>query len=105
MSRNKRIETPVPVPQEPILPSVEVKRLGMVKYKVSLKLIPDQPFTHYGEAYEARHFQYHPHWDVLNWEVLGRGRAERKAKRMLSKYMRQIGYRQEDVVRYVGKLG
>lgn len=101
MSRNKRIEPPVAVPAEPVLPSVEVKRKTFFKYVVSLKLIDGQTFTHSGADYSTDSVWRDTH---VIWDKFGRNRSERFARRMLAKYMRQIGYRTEDAVRYVGKL-
>lgn len=98
MSRkNARYSEPVAVPQEPVLPHVEIKRLTLNRYRVRLHLVAGHPLQHYRSRYSYETSRY------LEGEFFGRERAQRKARAMLAKYMRQIGYRTEDVVRYVGR--
>ena len=97
MSNRRRTISPLTVPQKPVVPSVDIKRLSFLKYRVDLTLHPDHNFRHHFHTYPA-------YQGGISGEFYGAKRAERIAKRTLAKYMRQISYRTQEVKRYIGKI-
>lgn len=100
-----RVQDATPRPAEPLVPSVEVKRIGLIRYRVKLKLVEGETFRDWFTKYTYSEGSWgYNGLKFVRWIKWGEPRAEEFAKRKLEAYMRQISYRSGEAKRFVGKL-
>lgn len=91
----KRVGIQEVVPEKPLVPYIEVKRSGLLRYDIRLTPHPDYPYTNWRGREE-----YYIHWTAFG----SKAHAEAYAKRIINRYLRRVSYRNGVTLRIHGKI-